>query len=152
MRLPLTLALIAATALASCGAWRESRVNPRNWFGRAHEVQAVAPDPALDKQGRPLVQSVLSMTVEHYPGGAIVRATGLPPSQGWWDAELVAQPVDDKGTLVLEFRVFPPVAAWPAGTPPSRQITVAIALSDIKLEPVRTIVVQGADNARSSHR
>lgn len=153
MRLPLTLALIAATALTACGAWRESRINPKNWFGRSEEVQVAAPaSDNLDAEGRSLVQSVTSMTVEPYPGGAIVRATGLPPTQGWWNAELVALPVDENGVLVLEFRVFPPIADWPASTPVSRQITAAISLSDIRLEPVRTIVVQGETNARSSRR
>lgn len=153
MRLPLTLVLIAATTLTACGVWRESRINPKNWFGRSQEVQVAAPaDDGLDAKGRSLVASVTGMTVEPYPGGAIIRATGLPPSQGWWDAELVALPVDDKGVLVVEFRVFPPVKAWPEGTPVSRQITAALALSDIRLEPVRTIVVQGATNARSSRR
>lgn len=153
MRLPIALALICALGLSACGGWRDSRLNPSNWFGKSREVVALeAPTEDADLKGRSLVQSVLSMTVEPYQGGAIIRATGLPPTQGWWEAELVAQPVDENGVLVLDFRVFPPVAPWPAGTQPSREIVVAIALSNIKLEPVREIVVRGETNARSSRR
>lgn len=153
MRLPIALALICALGLSACGGWRDSRLNPSNWFGKSREAVAQeAPTQDADLKGRSLVQSVLSMTVEPYQGGAIVRATGLPPTQGWWEAELVAQPVDENGVLVLDFRVFPPVAPWPAGTQPSREIVVAIALSNIKLEPVREIVVRGETNSRSSRR
>ena len=90
--------------------------------------------------------------LESYPGGAIVRATGLPPSQGWWEAELVPQPVDENGTLVLEFHVFPPITATGVVNQQSREITVAYNLSNIKLDGISNIVVQGANNARSSRR
>ena len=95
---------------------------------------------------------VTLLKVEPYPGGAIVRATGLPPTQGYWSAELVAQPLDDQGRLVFEFRVFPPPEPVAAGTPYSRQITVAAALGTIALQGVSTIVVQGASNALSAGR
>lgn len=153
MRLPQILLLTAALGLASCGMVRNSKLNPANWFGKSQEVTvAVQPTEDLDAKGRSLIQNVLSMKVEPYKGGAIIRATGLPPTQGWWQADLVPRPLDENGVLVLEFRVFPPVKPWPQGTQPSREITVALALSDIKLTGVREIVVQGAENARSSRR
>lgn len=153
MRLPQILLLTAALGLASCGAVRNSKLNPLNWFGKSQEVAvAVQPTEDSDAKGRSLIQTVLSMQVEPYKGGAIIRATGLPPTQGWWQADLVPRPLDENGVLVLEFRVFPPVKPWPQGTQPSREITVALALSDIKLDGVREIVVQGAENARSSRR
>ncbi len=151
MRLPLTAALIALTVLSACGGLRDSRLNPMNWFGRSQpaaqvQVAAAPTDP------RALVDQVLSMTVESYPGGAIVRATGLPPTQGYWQAELVARPLDENGVLVLDFRVFPPIAAAGVINQQSREITVAYNLSDIKLQGISEIVVQGAGNARSSRR
>lgn len=157
MRLPtlprhaVTALVITVMLLASCGAVGKSRLNPFNWF-RKSEVVAI--DPATQKQvdPRPLVADVISMVVEPYPGGAIVRATGLPPSQGWWDAELVALPVDEKGVLVYEFHVFPPLGTRPANLPQSREITVAASISDFRLEGVNQIVVQGVNNARSSRR
>ena len=82
----------------------------------------------------------------------MVRATGLPPTQGFWSAELVPQPLDEKGTLVLEFHVFPPVGSAAVVNQQSREITVAYNLSDIKLQQINQIVVQGASNARASSR
>ncbi len=108
--------------------------------------------PAAPEDPRALVQTVLSLVVEETAGGAILRATGLPPTQGWWDAELVPQPVDENGRLVLEFRIFPPIEAKRTGTQPSREVVVALFLSNIKLDPVREIIVQGETNARAARR
>jgi hypothetical protein len=151
MKLPIIAVLVLATALGGCARLKESRFNPLNWFGQARQTTvttlAIAPEDP-----RALVAQVTTLKVEPYPGGAIVRATGLPPTQGYWSAELVAQPLDEQGRLVFEFRVFPPPEPVAAGTPFSRQITVAAAVSDIKLRDVGTIVVQGASNALSSGR
>ena len=64
----------------------------------------------------------------------------------------MAQPLDEKGTLVLEFHVFPPAGAAAVVNQQSREITLAYSLSDIKLQQVNQIVVQGASNARASSR
>ncbi|MFE3837469.1 hypothetical protein [Pseudogemmobacter sonorensis] len=151
--LPRALAALSLLALvAACGSVRESRLNPFNWFGRSEPraERVVLPEKPADP--RSLVSTVLSMEVDRLSSGAIVRATGLPPSQGYWDAELVAQPVTESGTLVLEFRIFPPVAPQPQGTQVSREVVVATHLSNIRLRDVREIVVQGAENARAVRR
>ena len=151
MKLPIFAIVVLATALGGCGRMRDSRFNPLNWFGPGRQAVVtdlyVRPDDA-----RALVAEVTVLKVEPYPGGAIVRATGVPPTQGFWEAELVAQPLDDQGRLVFEFRVFPPPEPAATGTPWSRQVTVAAALSDIKLQGVTAIVVQGASNALSARR
>ncbi len=152
MRLPLTAALVALTVLSACGGLRDSRLNPFNWFGRSEPAEQVQTQAAKPADPRALVDQVLTMAVESYPGGAIVRATGLPPTQGYWEAELVARPLDENGVLVLDFHVFPPKAAAGVVNQQSREITVAYNLSDIKLQGISEIVVQGAGNARSSRR
>lgn len=152
MRLPLTLALVALTVLGGCAAVRDSRINPFNWFGASQREERLALKGAVRPDARPLVAEVVSMEVEPYPGGAIVRATGLPPSQGWWDAELVARPLDEDGVLVYDFRVFPPVNGTPAGLPRTREVTVATNITAFRLQSVTGIVVQGSSNARSSRR
>ncbi len=155
MRVALLLALSFGVALSGCGSVRESRLNPFNWFGRA-EPAAVAvaetTDPAVAADGRQLVAQVTDLTVEPTRGGAIVRATGLPPTQGYWEAELVAREVDEDGVLIYDFRVFPPPGPRPASTPRSRQITAAAYLSDFKLGSISRITVQAAGNALSSRR
>lgn len=138
-------------ALAGCGGMRDSKLNPFNWFGRSQPAEKVAlPEKPAD--GRALVEDVLSMAVEPVPTGAIVRATGRTPTQGWWNAELVPLPVTEEGVLVIEFRLFPPVEDTDVNTPRSREVTAAVSLSNIKLENVRQIVVQGATNARVARR
>lgn len=143
--------LCLCLGLAGCGGFRDSKINPFNWFGGSQEVEKVALATApADRRG--LVQQVLTLNVEETSGGAIIRATGLPPTQGYWDAELVALPLDESGRLVLEFRIFPPIANANTGTAPSREVTVALFLSSYKLNEIREIVVQGEANARAARR
>ena len=143
----LTLTLI----LAGCGGFRDSKANPFNWFKRSEETQKLAL-PARPEDSRAMVATVLTMQVEEVPGGAIVRATGLPPTQGYWKADLVPLPVDENGRLVLEYRIFPPIERARVGTQPSREVVVALYLSNFKLNDVREIIVQGATNARAARR
>lgn len=151
MKRTVLAALAAGLLLAGCGAIRESRLNPFNWFGRSEERVALpVAEPAADP--RALAAEVLSLDIEPYPGGAIIKATARTPNQGWWDAELVARPLDENGVLVYDFRIFPPLTATPAGTAQSREVTVATAISDIKLDGVTEIVVRGESNARASRR
>lgn len=147
---PLLIAVLC-TALAGCGGVRESRLNPFNWFKKSEPRETIVL-PAERTDSRPLVDSVLTLTVEPMPGGAIVRARGLTPTQGWWSAELVPLPLDDKGVLVYEFRLLPPTTRTDVNTPRSREVDVATYISDIKLDGVREIVVQGASNARVARR
>lgn len=146
--------LLAATlviALAGCGGMRDSKLNPFNWFKRS-EDRAMVDVPADAADPRLLVETVLDLVVEPIPGGAIVRARGLPPTQGWWDAELVLIPSEDAGAVVYEFRITQPDRPQDVNVPRSREVDVAIYISDIKLEFVDEIIVQGATNARSAHR
>ena len=144
-------ALSLAVLLAGCGGFRDSRMNPFNWFGSSAPVEKVAlPEKPADR--RALIQAVTDARIEQLPTGALLRATGLPPTQGWWDAELVALPVNADGVLVVEFRIFPPIAAADVNTPRSREVVAALHLSHVKLRDVRQIVVQGESNARAMGR
>ncbi len=140
-----------ALALGGCGAIRQSKLNPFNWFRKSEPRETIVlPGAASDPRG--LVETVLSMSVEPIPGGAVVRARGVTPTQGWWNAELVGRDVGEDGVLVYEFRLLPPTGATDVNTQASREIDVAIYISDVKLQNVREIVVQGATNARSAQR
>jgi hypothetical protein len=142
--------------LGACGL-RESRLNPFNWFGKGREERvAVQRGPLAET--RPLVAEVLSLTVDRMPGGAIVNAMGLPPTQGHWDADLVpvltgadGQPLPPQ-VMVFEFRLKPPPRPAPAGTQRSREVLVGTFLSDQKLERVREITVIGQLNRRTARR
>lgn len=155
MKKPLIAAICTSFALGGCGTFGSAgfgsaSLNPFNWFGSSQETLAPSPlDKPVDQ--RLLVASVTDLTLERMQGGVIVRATGLPPTQGYWDAQLVARPVTD-GTITYDFRVFPPVGAAAVSTTQSREVTVASFLSDIQLENIREISVQGEGNARSTRR
>lgn len=155
MRLPVIGMLVVALTLGACASVRESRLNPLNWFGRSQAgapAQAVLAGEVVDP--RNLVDQVTELEVARQPGGAIVRATGLPPTQGFWNADLVAEnngdPVD--GVLTYRFVISEPLAQQRVSTQQSRELTAATYLSDIALAEVRQIVVVGARNSRSSRR
>lgn len=145
-----TLALAALLTLTACGAVRESRLNPFNWFGPSEPRESIVLEDPVDP--RLLVADVISMDVEAYSGGVIVRATGRNPTQGYWDAELVEAETDDPTEIVFEFRLLPPVLTSDVSTPQSREVTVAKTLSPARLEQITRITVQGANNARSVRR
>ncbi len=152
MRIPLLAALTLVTFTSACG-FGQSRFNPFNWFGGAEAAAPAEPSVVDEEDPRALALQVTALKVEPMPGGAIIRATAITETQGWWDAELV--PVDKEapeGKMVYEFRVFPPVGQADVSTPQSRSITAAVFLSDITLERISTITVQGATNGLSSRR
>lgn len=151
MKRALILVTVLGLGLAGCGFGR-SNLNPFNWFGHpARQGTPVAFYTApVDPRG--LVATVTTLKVEPYPGGAIVRATGMPPTQGFWNASLVALPDDGKGHIIFEFRVAPPETPAPAGSQPSREVTVATNLTDYKLQDISAIEVRGAQNAMTAHR
>jgi len=151
---PLLAALVVVLTLGACGVIRESRFNPFNWFGRSERAEPVAPDAVQVVPGdaREQVATVTALVIEQVTGGAIVRATGLAPRQGFWQAELVPRPLDENGGLVLDFLVFPPPGATDVSTTQSREIAVAYFLSNFKLNEIGTITVQGKSGARSARR
>lgn len=148
MKTPLLAALMMVVVLGAC----QSRFNPFNWFGRSAPVEQVLLPVTAAEDPRALVDEVLSLTIEAFPGGAIIRAEGRTPVQGYWDAELVARPIEKEGVQIYDFRILPPIVATDVNTPRSRQVAVAVSLSDIKLDGISQIIVQGARNARAVRR
>lgn len=158
---PLALSLALAVALSGCGGWRESRINPKNWFGKAEEAQTLAPKegyPEVANDPRELVAQITSLEVKATQGGAIVMAEGITPTQGWWGADLLAEndgkPVD--GVVTYRF-----VIAWPDPgsaasqrvlTPQSRTVSASAFINSTRLASVRKVVVVGASNQRSLSR
>ncbi len=143
-----------AVSVAGCG-FGASRLNPFNWFGGGAEVETLEPFQIAEVEDRrPLVSEVTGLVIERTPGGAIIRATGLPPTQGWYNAGLVSEddgePID--GVLSFSLRSLPPASPTRVSTVQSRELSVAVFISDIALAPVRTIRVTGATNSRAARR
>ncbi|NOX39534.1 MAG: hypothetical protein GXP05_03210 [Alphaproteobacteria bacterium] len=151
-RLITAFALLAF--LSACGGLRQSRLNPSSWFGKSKETKTVVQAVIKVVDARPLVSQVISLKVDRLPGGAIVRAMGLPQTQGYWKAELVPLngETPDKGTLTYEFRLAPPPVQQAAGTKPSREVLAGTFISDQKLLGVRRIQVIAQGNRRTVRR
>ena len=149
MKILVATGLIATVFTAGCGA----QLNPMTWFGNDEETIAEAPTEVV-QDGRPLVQEVTQLRIEQITAGAIVRATGVSETQGYWDAELVPTNLGElkDGELIFEFRLRPPPGPIEAGPPRARNIVVAIDLSQVELREVRRITVIGASNRRSVRR
>lgn len=143
---------LAVVLVSGCATVRDSRLNPFNWFGSSEETL----DPiAVENERRPLVSEITALVIERTPGGAIVRATALPPTQGWFAPELVAltpfgEPVE--GVLSYSFRAVPPETPVRASRPQSRELSAAVFISNAVLDRVRVIQVTGARNSRVARR
>jgi len=158
---PLPLALCLILTVTGCARLAESRFNPLNWFGRSTAV-AAQPDgtirplipagrTAVVVDNRVLISVVTEMAIERTVSGAIIRASGVTPTQGYFNAQLM--PVAQQGgVLAYEFRVEAPTGFEAVGTEASRTITVARVLSAAELAGVQVVRVQGAQNAREARR
>lgn len=158
----LGLVLCLGLAVSGCARLAQSPLNPVNWFGRSTEEPATAQQirarqPLLPENrvrvvdARPLVQSVAEMEVIRTPSGALVRATGIVPTQGFFNAELVNAGVEN-GVLTFDFRAEAPAGFEATGSDLSRRISAAEVLAAGELDGVRTIRVRAAANARSARR
>ncbi|NNE89645.1 MAG: hypothetical protein HKN27_16375 [Silicimonas sp.] len=147
--------LILPLLLASCGI-SESRFNPFNWFGGGDDTTTAEPLEVVNVDDpRPLVAEITQLVIERTPGGAIVRVTGLPPTQGWYGAALVNVSPNREalnGVMSYSMRALPPDVPTRVSTRQSRELTAAVFLSDIQLAGVRVIQVTGAQNSRIARR
>jgi hypothetical protein len=152
MRTATLVGLPALLLLVGCSGTSQTSLNPFNWFGGGDEPPSLAIPVSVDN--RPLVAEVTELAVEPVRGGAIVRAVGLPPTQGWWDAQLMPENLfePEGGELSFRFVLAPPPGPQRQGTPVSREVTAGIFVSDFKLANTRRITVTGADNARTVNR
>lgn len=169
------LSMAGAFTLAGCGGFRESRINPRNWFGRStsrpRDATATAPEsgnPLIPDredsifrrrnresvyQGTP-VDQITALAVERTSEGAIIRATGQTERQGAFDIRLVPeQPMDAPVSGVLSFAMQ---AIQPSDTPQgaarARQVQAGVFVSNQTLEQVTQVRVRGLRNERVSRR
>jgi len=138
------MAVVLIATVAGCARVSESRLNPLNWFGRSEKAEVVVADPNADPRG--LISQIVSLRVEQVPGGAIIRATGLPTKQGYFEGDLLFVS-NEKGVLNYEFRANAPYGQTRVGTQQSREVVVGLFVSEQRLSGVRQIRVSGATNA-----
>lgn len=158
---PLITVICLALMLSGCARLATSRLNPVNWFGPSAPVANTTPDGALRPlvavgeavavDTRVVIDQIIALQIEPTRSGAILRATGLAATQGFYNAGLVLA-ASDNGDVTYDFRVAAPAGFEAIGTEASRRITVALELSAAELAGLRSVTVRGAQNARESRR
>ncbi len=153
MRIRLLAVSALCLGLTACSSG--TNLNPLSWFQSSgpKDVALIPEDGFLDEQDqRLLVSQVVEMQVLRASGGVIIRAKGLPPRLGYWDAELVSDNLEtpEKGVLTYEFRISEPAYHTDAGRAKQREVFVGHFVSDAKLRNVTSIKVMGSANSRTS--
>lgn len=170
MRKSLALILAGTLVLAGCGGWRDSGMNPGNWFGKSKSTPvAVSADPDVnpliperktksifakaEKEDLSVpVAQISDLRVEPTPTGAIIHVTAIAERQGAYQIELRRLPDAATGTLEYVFRVLYPEGTTATGTPHSRTVQAAVTVTEQDMQGIRVIRVSGAKNARETRR
>jgi len=171
MRITLGALLIGTLALSSCGGWRDSRVNPTNWFGNSREAPIETDanlNPLIPQEEERVsllgrgddeevdnslpIAVIKDMRIERTSVGAILTVEGEAARNGAYDAQLVPSITQEPGRLEYTFRVNYPKNATYRGTPATRTIRAAVSLSNQDLAGVRVLRVIGKENARETRR
>lgn len=157
------LALCVVLAISGCARLADSNLNPSNWFASGGgglgqntatgELQALVPEGArtLVLDARRPVSELTGVALDRTPDGAILRATGRTPTQGWFNAELVLVSVEGR-IATYEFRAEAPRTGTQTGTGASRQITAAVNISNEDLAGFRSFRVRAANGSRTVGR
>ena len=164
MRPSLPITLTALLTISACSTITESRFNPVNWFGASEQVEQAPETPRLTFaplvrpgqletiiDNRPLISEITELRVDQIPTGALISATGIAATHGFFNAELIRNSLED-GVLTLDFRAEAPAGAQTSENTASRQITAALRIDTADLIGVRSITVNGASNSRRVSR
>lgn len=166
----ITALTIAATlTLSACGDGGGSGLNPFRWFGGggSRGPETLTPEggyATAANDPRQLMGSITSARWEPLGEGRLLVVTGLAPTKGWWDAELVTETpmpagrvrADADGVLRLRFVALPPPPDSPdarrAAVPEVDTITAALTITTGALQGIEQVVVQGAANVVTLRR
>jgi len=172
MRKSLAGLLILSMTLSACGGWRDSRVNPSNWFGNSRSAPT---DDSASAQTNPLipeqtgsifrrspaeevyegtpVDQITKLTIERTSTGAIILVEGTTLRQGAYDVRLTSdtdgEPVN--GVLELALEAVQPDTT-PQGPERTRTVTTGRALTDRELAAISSIRVVGGRNVMTTRR
>jgi len=166
MRTVLTLLVISSLGLSACSGWRDSRVNPSNWFGGSRpanvpEATVENPNPLIPERTSifqrdrsetyegTLVAEIVDVVIERTSTGGIVRVTGRSARQGAYDVRLINE--TDGEPVTFSLKALQPTNQG-VGNSTARTIRVGQYVSTQTLERTRTIQIVGAQNARTTSR
>jgi hypothetical protein len=144
----IVIALIALTMVSGCSRISQSRINPLNWFS-PKEAKVILFSTERPADPRPLIDMIVDAALEPLPSGALVRATGRAARQGYWQADLLVNSVDEAGNLIIEFRAIPVQGGGTDSPARSREVTAAVSLRADTLASAKRIIIRGAENETS---
>lgn len=167
---PMILLMVAALTLSGCGGFRDSGLNPFNWFGggsrsaagdtteNTEATNALIPQrsifssrPADTTYRGVAVAAVDTVSVDALPGGVIIRASGRADRLGAYDIRLTEESREN-GVLTLALKaLFDPVYNV-AGTPAGRRLDAGLRYSRQDLRDIRTVRVISANNSVATRR
>ncbi|MDA7966923.1 hypothetical protein [Ruegeria sp.] len=175
MHKSLSVLLVSSFILSGCSGWRDSRVNPSNWFGSSqpapatvetsvNDANALIPEqregsglfsrPEAEDTSIPIAR-IDELRIDPTPSGAIVYAAGTAIRQGAFGARLARVETEENtknGVLEFTFRVNYPEYSTAQGTERSRMVSDAINVTAKELEGIRLVRVTGQQNALESRR
>jgi len=100
----------------------------------------------------PLIEKLETVKLKFIPEGAILEVTGLPISEGYWDAKLVEIKSNDNSKIIYEFRANPPSLVHNKGTEKSRKLIIVEIVTAKRLKKIKLITVIGKKNIISIKR
>lgn len=154
MKKSLLTLLVVALTVTGCSTIRDSRINPRNWFGSSR-AERPALGPVSDTvDNRALVAQITALSIEPTSSGGLLRAEGVTATAGWWDGELVAGNFarPEAGVLTLRFVAAAPREPVADTGIQSRTLIAVYALTQAQLDSVASIVVTAEGNSRRINR
>ncbi|GAA3873321.1 hypothetical protein [Celeribacter arenosi] len=165
MRQQIVVSGLILTLLSGCGGdFRNSKVNPLNWFGQREQTQTLDAEgrvvrvlPTLaPRKGYPafvdtraFAPSITALDFLRTATGSVLSVTTVVPTLGYADAALVPVEHDDGSILILEFRLRAPKDVPGIGSVSQREITVARAISNQELAQLTQIQIRSASGVRT---
>jgi hypothetical protein len=157
----LVLCVSLALILAACGAQRGNRAEPAAVAENTNPLIPERSDSIFSRRDQVVVypgtpiETVSAVLVERVPGGAIIRAEGVAGVQGVYDVRLTPATEDEvaeDGVLTYRLEGIRPAGTAAVGPPNTREVIAARRVTDRSLEGVRSIRVEGLQNAQSVRR
>lgn len=156
MRIATFVFLVSGIVLTGCSGGL-SGLNPMNMFKSSEDVEMLTPLEARRRSTdpRPMMDQVTTLEIEPSSGGALIRASGIAPTTGFYGGDLleVNGGVPVGGILTFRFVAAPPPANRPV-TPggQTQEVVVAKFVSDQVLSQTTEILVIAERNARAAKR
>jgi hypothetical protein len=157
----LVLCVTLALLLAGCGSSRGNSGAPVAPSANANPLIPERSDSIFSRRNQVVVypgtpiETVSAVVVERVPGGAIIRAEGVAGVQGVYDVRLTPANQDEtaeEGVLTYRLEGIRPQGAPAVGPPNTREVLAARQVTNRALEGVRSIRVEGLQNAQVVRR